>query len=152
MTSNRKIVIFKIGDEELACDISEVERVIGFIEPVEIPQAPKFIKGVINYEDSILPVMDLKTKFNIGKTEINSDPKIIVVKYENCKVGFIVDQVSEVADIGKDKIENAPDIVKGITNKYIDGIIKLDSRIIVLINTKMVLSTNETNELESCVK
>lgn len=152
MTSDKKIVIFKIGDEELACEISEVERILGFTEPVKIPQAPEFIVGVINYGDSILPVMDLKKRFNIGKTELKSDPKIIAVRYEKCKVGFIVDQVTEVADISKDKIENAPDIVKGITNEYVDGIIKLGSRIIVLINMKMILSGNETDELKSCVK
>lgn len=152
MSKEKKVVIFSIDGEEFAAEIFQVERILGYTEPVKIPEAPDFIKGVIKYEGTIIPVIDVKKRFNLNDTNIKSDKKIVVVKNAEKKAGLIVDNVSEVTDINDDVIEDAPDIVKGISNKYISSIIKLNERIIILINTENILSKDDINTLNSIMQ
>ncbi len=147
MTANKKILIFKIGGEEFAADIMQVERILGYSEPTRIPEAHDFVKGVIKYQEGILPVIDLNKRLNMGDVNCSEESKIIVVKHRGMVIGLIVDMVSEVKDIVEEDIEGAPDIVKGISNKYILGIVKLDERIIILLDTEKILTSEQINEL-----
>lgn len=139
----RKVVIFKIDDEEFATDIMQVERILGYTQPRKVPDSPEYIKGIIKYQNSIIPIMDLKKKFNLDETNIKNDLKIIVVKLFDKSVGFIVDMVSEVVDIDEDEVEETPEIVKQTSNKYINGLIKINDRIIIFIDTEKILSEEE---------
>lgn len=145
--NEKKVVVFKIDNEEFAADIMQVERILGYNEPRKVPESPSYIKGVIKYQGSILPIMDLKKRFNLLETSIKEDPKIIVVKSENKCIGLIVDMVSEVIDIKDDDIEDAPEIIRGISNKYINGIVKYNDRIIIFIDTEKILSKEELSQL-----
>lgn len=147
MAANRKVLVFKIGKEEFAADIMQVERILGFSEPTRIPEAPQFVRGVIKYQEGIIPVIDLNKRLNMELINFSQDAKIIVVKHNEMSIGLIVDMVSEVIDISDNDIEGAPDIVKGISNKYIMGIIKLNERIIVLLDTEKILTIEQINEL-----
>lgn len=147
MAANKKILIFKISCEEFAADIMQVERILGFTEPTRIPEAPEFVKGVIKYQEGIIPVIDLNKRLHMGERNYNEESKIIVVKHNEMSIGLIVDMVSEVIDIVNEDIEAAPDIVKGISNKYILGIIKLNQRIIILLDTEKILTLEQINEL-----
>lgn len=147
MAAYKKVLVFKIGTEEFAADIMQVERILGFSEPTRIPEAPQFVKGVIKYQEGIIPVIDLTKRLNMEVTSFNQDAKIIVVKHNETSIGLIVDMVSEVVDVADSDIEGAPDIVKGISNKYIMGIIKLNKRIIVLLDTEKILTIEQINEL-----
>lgn len=142
---DKKILIFSINDEFYATDIMEVERILGFEEPTRIPDAPEFIEGVINYEGKILPILCLSNKFNIPKIEIKnkSERKIIVAKDEVNKIGILVDLVSEVKDINIDKIEEAPEVVAGISKRYIKGLIKEKDKIIIFLNLATILTEKE---------
>jgi len=147
MAANKKILIFKIGGEEFAADIMQVERILGYSEPTRIPEAHDFVKGVIKYQEGILPVIDLNKRLHMGNVNCSEESKIIVVKHREMVIGLIVDMVSEVKDIIEEDIEGAPDIVKGISNKYILGIVKLDQRIIILLDTEKILTSEQINEL-----
>lgn len=147
MSANKKILIFKIGGEEFAADIMQVERILGYSDPTRIPEAPEFVKGVIKYQEKILPVIDLNKRLHMEITNYSSDAKIIVVKHKELSIGLIVDMVSEVIDIIDEDIDAAPDIVKGISNKYIMGMVKLDKRIIILLDTEKILSIDQINEI-----
>lgn len=144
-----KVVIFQLNKEEFAININQVERILGYIEPTSIPESPAYIKGVIQYQDTILPIMDLKIRFN--KLDSNSyvNPKIIVVKNNEQSIGLIVDDVEEVLDINAHEIESTPDIVKLNKNKYINGIIKKDNRIIMLLDAEKILSKEEMDMIQS---
>ena len=111
----------------------------------EIPDSPNFIEGVINYEGSILPIINLKKKFSmknlIGSNE--DETKIIVSKQDQCKYGVMVDLVSEVKDISMDIVEETPEIVKGISERYIKGLIKLNDKIVILLNLNTILTDDE---------
>ena len=147
MSSSKKILIFKIGGEEFAADIMQVERILGFSEPTKIPEAPQFVKGVIKYQEKIIPVIDLNKRLHMEMTDLSNDSKIIIVKHNEMSIGLIVDMVSEVVDIVDADIDDAPDIVKGISNKYIMGMIKLNERIIILLDTEKILTIDQINEL-----
>jgi purine-binding chemotaxis protein CheW len=138
-----KVLVFSINGEYYATDIMEVERIISYEEPTKLPDSPGFALGVITYEGNVLPVVSLARKFNLPYREKLEDSKIIVAKQENTKIGIIVDVVSEVKDINTKSIENPPEIVAGISKRYIKGLIKLDKKIIIFLNLATILTDEE---------
>ncbi|KYH30089.1 MULTISPECIES: chemotaxis protein CheW [Clostridium] len=142
-----KVLIFSINNEYYATDIMEVERILGYETPTQLPDSPDFIEGVINYEGRILPIMSLAKRFGIPYTGANNEAKIIVAKQDDSKIGIIVDVVSEVSDIKADNIEEAPEIVSGISKRYIKGLIKLNGKIIIFLNLATVLTQEEKESI-----
>lgn len=142
-----KVLIFCINDEYFATDIMEVERILGYEIPTEIPDSPNFVDGVINYEGTILPVISLAKRFNLKAQEIKSESKIIVAKQQDNKIGIIVDIVSEVKDINQKFIEQAPEVVSKISKRYIKGLIKDDKKIIIFLNLSAILTDDEKRML-----
>lgn len=147
MDKEIKILIFSVNGDYYATDIMEVERIIGYIVPTKLPDSPQFIEGVINHEGHILPVMNLSKRFNLKNVDIVDDSKIIVAKEEQGKIGMIVDIVSEVRDIKEDDIETPPDVVAGISKRYIKGLIKLEDKIVVFLNISAILTEEEKKNL-----
>lgn len=144
-----KVLIFKIDEEYFATDIMEVERILGYEETTKIPEAPDFIDGVTNYEGNILPVVNLCKKFNVPFSGIKNDSKVIVAKSGENKIGMLVDLVLEVRDINMEHIENPPEIVAGISKRYVKGLIKLEDKIIIFLNLTSILTDKEKKLLES---
>lgn len=142
-----KLLIFSINDEYYATDIMEVERILGYETPTKIPDCPDFIEGVINYEGSILPIISLAKRFNLPEQQIKEDSKIIVAKQGNNKIGIIVDVVSEVRDVSEDYIEAPPEVVLGISKRYIKGLVKNDKQIIIFLNLSAILTDDEKRML-----
>lgn len=138
-----KVLIFSINGEYYATDIMEVERILGYEEPTKLPDSPSFVEGVINYEDNILPIISLSKRFNIGEDKITNDTKIVIAKQESRKLGIIVDVVSEVKDINTKNIENPPEVVSGISKRYLKGLIKIDKKIIIFLNLGTILTEDE---------
>lgn len=138
-----KILIFSISGEYYAADIMEVERILGYEETTKLPDSPEFVDGVINYEGKILPVISLVRRFNISQDDINKDSKIIVSKQMDSKFGIIVDIVSEVKDINTKDMEEAPEVVGGISKRYIKGLIKVDGKIIIFLKLSSILTEEE---------
>lgn len=138
-----KVLIFTINGEDYATDIMEVERILGYEATTKLPDSPKFVEGVINYEGGILPVISLTRRFNLIEHDKKNDSKIIVAKQENNKIGIIVDVVSEVRDISEDDIEEPPDIIAGISKRYIKGLIKMGEKIIIFLNLGNILTEEE---------
>lgn len=140
-----KILIFLINDEYFGIDIMEIERILPFNTLTDIPDSPNFVEGVINYEGNILPIINLKKKFSMKNLVVNNEDetKIIVSKQSESKYGVMVDLVSEVKDISVDIIEDTPEIVKGISERYIKGLIKLEDKIVILLNLYTILTDEE---------
>ena len=137
-----KILVFKLRNEFYATDIMEVERILGYEEPTSLPDSPSFLEGVINYENSVLPIINLVDKFKLKKEE-SLDKKIIVVKRENGKFGILVDSVSEVINILEDEIKNPNSLSTLISQKYIKGLIKKKESIIIMLDLEKVLTAQE---------
>ena len=137
-----KILVFKLRNEFYATDIMEVERILGYEEPTALPDSPSFLEGVINYENSVLPIINLVDKFKLKKEE-SLDKKIIVVKRENGKFGILVDSVSEVINILEYEIKNPNSLSTLISQKYIKGLIKKKESIIIMLDLEKVLTAQE---------
>lgn len=142
-----KMLIFGLNGEHYATDIREVERILGYQEPTVLPDAPNFVKGVINHEQSILPIISLSKKFNLGEDKENENRKIIVVKRAENKFGIIVENVYEVRDVNSDLMEAAPPITSTIDKKYIAGLIKLEDKIVILLDLEKILSSEDEENI-----
>lgn len=148
MASNEnKMLIFGLNGEHYATDIKEVERILGYQEPTVLPDAPVFVKGVINYEQTILPIISLSKKFNLGEDKESENRKIIVVKRNENKFGIIVENVYEVRDVNSDLMEEAPPITATIDRRYIAGLIKLEDNIVILLDLEKILSSEDEENI-----
>lgn len=142
-----KVLIFGLNGEYYATDILDVERILGYEQPTEMPDVPKFVEGVINHENKILPIINLAKKFNFHPNEKNDQTKIIVIKNDNKKFGIIVDNVYEVTDVDYSLFEEAPTITTTISKRFIKGLIKLDEKIIILLNIVNILTEEEEEQI-----
>lgn len=143
-----QLVSFMIDKEEFGVNILYVQEINRFIQITKVPNAPDFVEGVINLRGRVIPVIDLRTKFNLKKKEQDKNTRIIVVEVEGKVVGFIVDSVREVLRIPTSITEAPPEIVTGVNSEFIQAVAKLDDRLITLLNLEKVLSNSEKENLK----
>jgi purine-binding chemotaxis protein CheW len=126
-----QVVVFALGDEEYGLPIMQVQEIIRFSAPRTIPNPHASIRGVINLRGRIIPVCDLKLQLNVGSDEVADDAcKIVIVESPNGSAGLMVDGVNEVMTVTEDQLE--PDA--GSQEGYLNGIVKVDKRLIVLLD------------------
>lgn len=143
MSDERQVVIFKLGNEEYAIPIMQVQEIIRMTDITAIPQAPDFVEGIINLRGRIIPIIDLMKRFNLEGGEYSDEMRIVVVDVQNQTVGIIVDMVSEVSRLGEDDIEPTPETVTLSNTAYLSGVGKLDGRLIILLNLDYILTEKE---------
>jgi len=151
VTEEEQLVSFKIGNEQFGVNVEEVQEIIRLTEITRVPQAPFFVEGVINLRGDILPVIDLRKRFNLEATQKTNATRIVVVNIDSKTTGIIVDSVSEVLRLPKDSIEPPPPIIAGIEGRYLRGIGKLDGgeKLILLLDLKKeILAGGEEDEVE----
>jgi purine-binding chemotaxis protein CheW len=135
-----QIVGFKLGEEEFGIDIFSVKEIIRMPIMTRVPNAPKFVVGVVNMRGKVIPIIDLCIRFGLPPTEINNNErKIIVIEHENKTVGFLVDTIKEVSNIRKSLTEPPPPMVAGIDSDYITAIAKLDDKLLILLEIAKIL-------------
>ena len=143
-----QLVTFHVGDEEFGVDILAVREINRMMEITRVPHAPEFVEGVINLRGQVIPVVDLRTRFQLDAVEHDKNTRIVVVELSEKVVGFLVDSVSEVLRNPRELIEPPPPIVGSIDSEYIQGVIKLDDRLLILLDLQKLLSGGEARELE----
>ncbi|MGF7057144.1 chemotaxis protein CheW [Brassicibacter mesophilus] len=144
IVEEKKYVAFKIDEEYYGIDINNVkaiERVQAF---TRIPNAPEYVKGVINLRGEVVPVIDLRKRFGIDCKEIDSDSRIIIVLTNETLIGLLVDSSSEVMQLNSDSIDNPPEIKDNISDDFVKGVGKKDSKLIILIDIEKVIGYRET--------
>jgi purine-binding chemotaxis protein CheW len=141
-----QLVIFHIGTEEFGVPIGEIQEIIKMSNITPIPDAPEFIKGIINVRGDIVTVIDLKTRFSIHQKQSSIKHIVITKQYENL-FGLIVDEVTEVLRISKDEIKFPPTLSSKIKKDYFSGVIVFDNRLIILLDLAKILSEEEFSRL-----
>lgn len=136
-----QLVTFRIGEEEFGVDILAVQEIIRLMQITMVPRAPEFIEGVINLRGKVIPVINMRRRFNKPQVEPDSSTRIVVMELEQKIVGFLVDGVSEVLRIPESTVEDPPPVVAGIGSEYIRGIGKLDNRLLILLDLDHLLSS-----------
>lgn len=138
-----KILVFDLNGEQYAMDILDVERILAYTNPTDVPDSPDFVDGVINYDNGVIPILNLNKKFKFKNKSISKKNKIIVIKRKENQYGIIVDNVSEVIGVEDDSFEKLPDITVNISKNYIKGLFKIDDKITILLNIEKILSKDE---------
>ena len=139
--------IFSLAGEYYGVDIAVVEGIIKLQVITAVPRAPAFVEGVTNLRGSVLPVMDLRTRFGLGKQVATKDTRIVVVEIGGGKVGMVVDAVSEVLRVGDENIEAASPMITTADSAFIKGIAKMDGRLMILVDLARALTVGEQAEL-----
>ncbi len=129
-----QLVTFRLGNEEFGIDIKKVQEINRMIDITKIPNAPSHVEGVVNLRGKIVPIVSLRTKLNFEEVERDKSTRIMVVEIDGCVLGFIVDSVSEVLRIQDPKVEPTPNITGGNDTTYIQGVINLADRILILLD------------------
>lgn len=143
-----KAIIFQLKDEEYAISVQQVGSIERVQHITRVPQTATFVKGVINLRGVVTPIIDLRDRFDIETTEFTDSTRIIIVYINNMEVGLIVDAAYDVIDIPQDAIEPPPEVIGTVDVDYIDGVAKIDSRLLMLLNMERVLSKKEMKELQ----
>ena len=143
-----QLVGVKLGDEEYAIDVLKINTIIRSIEITIVPRMESYILGVMNLRGKVVPVIDLRVRFNLAKNDFDKATRIIVVNINDENIGFVVDEVTEVMRIKRSMVEPTPPLVGSISQEYILGICKYDSRLIMLLDIDRVINESEANESE----
>ncbi len=144
-----QLVSFCINNEEYGIDILNVQEIIRPMDMTRVPNAPDFIEGVINLRGKIVPVVDLRQRFNLSSRKRDESSRIIVVELSGKVVGFLVDKVREVLRVEQAIIEPPPELTTNIDVRYITGVAKLKDRLLILLDLVKVLSVEEREKLAS---
>lgn len=141
---------FYIGDDEYAIYINKVREIVPMQDIRKIPKSPQFVEGVINIRGKIIPILDLRKRFDLPHNESSLlSCKILIVELERNQVGLIVDNVSEVMRFYQDEIEKAPPMFSSnIGSQYIQGVAKINDKLIILLDVERLLSFEEMSVLE----
>lgn len=145
LLDEEQLVTFKIDKEDYAIKINFVQEITRMTEITRIPRAPYFIDGIVNLRGNIIPALNLRKLFEMNEKQVTDSTRIIIVDLNNKKTGIIVDEVSEVLRFEKNLIESSPDILsQGKTNKYIDGVGKIDNgnRMVIILKLDQILNFN----------
>jgi len=144
-----KLVVFRLGEEEFGAPIHQVHEILRLVEITRVPRAPRFIEGVVNLRGRIIPILDLRRRFDLPMdASPKSKQRIMEVEVEGQVLGMIVDEVTEVVRIPVDAIEPPPPMVADIAGEYLSGIGKLPGRILIMLNFDKILSEQETHQIE----
>lgn len=143
-TQKGKFLTFSLGTEYYGIDIIHVTEIVG-IQPITVvPDLPEFIKGIINLRGRIIPVIDIRLKFNKETVSYNDRTCIIVIEVNDQSIGIIVDAVSEVITISDDQIVPPPPTTSSSSNKYIKSIGKTESLVILMIDCHKIFTDHQT--------
>lgn len=150
-TANKQLVGFVIGEELFGVDILTVQEIIRDTTITPIPDAPDFLEGVINLRGSIIPVIDLRKRLKLVPTSaVDPDGWIVILGVEGRLTGFVVDRVTKVLNVPVDSIKPPPDIVvAGLKSQYIQGVCKLEQRLLILLNFSRILMVDEIKRLKA---
>ncbi len=139
----QQLVVFELSGESYGINIAAVESIIKMPNITQLPKAPAYVKGVTNLRGAVLPVIDLRTRFGLDIQEILRETRIIVVLMGEIKVGVVVDAVSEVLRVAEDAILPLPPLVSTVNSAFLKGIVRLQERLIILLDLGKVLDLDE---------
>jgi purine-binding chemotaxis protein CheW len=137
-----QVVTFRVGRQEFAFDILQVERILRYSVPSPLPKAPLFLEGVMSYGETAVPVIDLRKRFELD-APIREETRLMVLELEAQRVAVLVDEVREVLRVDSTAIAAPGPVVSGLAAVYIAGIITRPGRTIIVLNARKLLSSTE---------
>jgi purine-binding chemotaxis protein CheW len=145
----REFLAFKLGSEEYGIDILKVQEIRGYEAVTRIANAPEFIKGVINLRGIIIPVVDMRIKFNLGEPVYDDFTVVIILNINGRVVGMVVDSVSDVTTLQPDQVKPAPEMGTAFSTEYMVGLGTIDERMLILVDIDKLMSSPEMGLIDS---
>ena len=138
-----KYLTFIVEDEIYGLEILKVREIVAMMHISKVPLVPDYVKGVINLRGKVIPVIDIRLKFNMKDIEYDEHTTIIIVDVEDISVGFIVDQTSEVVKIDKSNLMPPPKFGTGIDTSFLKSMAKTEKNIIMIVDLEKLFSSEE---------
>jgi purine-binding chemotaxis protein CheW len=142
-SASSKFLTFVLADEEYGIEILKVHEIIGVMPITKVPRTPHYVRGVINLRGKVIPVVELRLKFEMEPAPQTDETCIIVVQAQGVQTGIIVDKVSEVLDITADNVSDTPSFGAAVNTDYLLGIGKSQGKVKLLLDIDKVLSTGD---------
>lgn len=145
----REYLAFSLGGEEYVVDILKVQEIRTYEGVTRIANVPAFIKGVMNLRGTVVPVVDLRLRFNVGKGEYNASTIVIVINLGKRTIGMVVDGVSDVVVLKPADLRPAPEIAGVLRAEHLQGVAILGPRLLIVIDIDGLMSSREMGLLET---
>ncbi|HHX78103.1 MAG TPA: purine-binding chemotaxis protein CheW [Firmicutes bacterium] len=139
--AEKQLVVFNIKQDEYAFDIYYIREVLKMVPVTPLAQQDSVIEGIINFRGEVIPVIDLRRLFGNSKPENTAETRIIIKEFNGNLLGIIVDAVNEVLKVAVENISPPPTVTGGSGKDFIEGIVKVDNRLIIIIKTESLFST-----------
>jgi purine-binding chemotaxis protein CheW len=148
-TIGSEFLTFTLGHEEYGIDILKVQEIRGYDAVTAIANTPEFIKGVINLRGIIVPIVDMRIKFNLGNVEYNQFTVVIILNIAKRVVGMVVDGVSDVITLSPDQVKAAPEFGSAIDTRYVMGLGTVDERMLILVDIEKLMTSSDMELVET---
>lgn len=144
----RQFLTFTVSDEEYGVDIMGVREIKGWTESTRLPNSPSYMRGVMNLRGIILPIFDLRARFNMEPTQPHERNVVIVLALENRNIGILVDAVSDILSVTEQDIKSKPENGDRQSQNYVTGIISMHSRMVVLLEADKLFDASAQAEID----
>lgn len=142
-----QLVVFTLAGCEAAVGIRQVREILRLGEITRMPKAPPFLEGILNLRGKIIPVVDLKKRFQMPILDRTDESRVLIVEIQDQMIGFVVDKVVEVLRVSLASVEAARETVLNVGPEFMEGILPLERRLILLLDLKKLLTLEETKSL-----
>ncbi|HJW54090.1 MAG TPA: chemotaxis protein CheW [Burkholderiaceae bacterium] len=147
--AGREFLAFTLGKEEYGIDILKVQEIRGYEAVTRIANSPDFIKGVVNLRGIIVPIVDMRIKFNLGEPTYDQFTVVIILSIAGRVVGMVVDSVSDVITLSPDQVKPAPEMGTALNTDYLIGLGTLDERMLILVDIDRLMSSAEMGLIDN---
>lgn len=144
----REFLAFRLGNEEYGIDILKVQELRGYEVVTRIANSPEFIKGVVNLRGIIVPIVDMRIRFNLGTPTYDQFTVVIILNIMGRVVGMVVDSVSDVIVLEANQIKPPPEMGTALQTDYLVGLGTIDERMLILIDIDKLMSSEEIGLIE----
>ncbi len=140
LEGGRQFLTFQLGEEQFGIDILRVQEIKGLAHLTQIPNVPSYIKGVMNLRGTVVPVIDLRSRFSMENVGYNQFTVIIIVNVGSRIMGLVVDAVSDVLNVSRDGVEELPELGNGIDTTFVAGMARSGEQLITLLDIDNLLT------------
>jgi len=144
-----QIACFKLGEDLYAIDIMRIKEIIRPQKLTSLPKAPQFVEGVLNLRGTVIPVIDLRKRFDFPASTLDRNTRLLIVTVGRQLLGLAVDEVTEVLTLNARDVKPPPQVVNGVSAEYLVGVCLAKDSLIMLLNIDTILSSRESIELSA---